>query len=939
MALSSFAGNTSMDVPQTQNTAPVLEYRCLYTHDLRRKQKRWQDGRLKFHTFNKRVMVYDERSNYIGDTHWREDSAFDEGEELELERGGILVEVGECVGKRDQDLSQLVDKRLKDREERAAAKVAASSPSRPHPSLVRTFQATPGPLQHKPLNALLTNTGHYGRAVIPNTSPFEEKQRLRNGNHDGPDDGRPAKRRKPNENAPSKSGYAQNLMGATLSLASSRPPSTATIRYEPVRAKPSVTEPPAPAVDLTSDNDEDEEQGIGTSRASVGEERVSKDRRDKGQRRLKRSPARSGYASNLTGVSLTLSRPDKISARRSKKILPISVSTRLTQQENSECSSETEEDSFIDIESVAMKLPAVSKSPKEVARKIDKAPKRTSTPKLRSSSLTLVDDPIPMMEASYSSDRKQAKPRKRLPTVENRSSSPTMAKLPTPKPTKTLQKPTAQKASPAITAPKSVRSLHRPSLQNSSAVVPTPEPPASLLRIKARPPRKMMMLMDRPSSRASGTTESSSTSRHKPKPQQNSGLDSSEVVPSQATLHLNSFCQRQDEIIQARLNGKRTALNLEDILSSPEDSGIDHQTIDLLLSRKSLPAETKLANEQNLTKLKSQGSSSGKQIERFFPVEDSVANVLLSQPEKTSSVASNSAIDDPNNHKESYPIVQDHSLELKRKGGRDIPTFHNCALQNESTSGSQTVAPTTQILAVARKEKEQRISSKVPRSPPTTSKLPENFSSAIQAATDHFRAIIKSSAGSEVKLGGAIVPRLEKTVEVEQTHSVPLLHQKEQTASSEVAVKSPPRSSLVGEVSSIETEQLVIELEPGEALSDSFQKAVDPAANARLETPKTRLINPATRGKSLQSIAANTVDSLAPAFSLMPPPPPLPAHRFTTRPQKNLERNVVAEDRPPPSGYDGNRTTAGPWSRESYDLFGSWLPPGGLVNVAQANKG
>lgn len=109
----SAAVTASMNVPHTQNTAPVLEFRCLFTQDLRRKQKRWQDGRLKFHTFNKRIMVYDDRSNFVGDTHWREDSDFAEGEELELERSGTLVEVGECVGRRDQDLTELVDKRVK----------------------------------------------------------------------------------------------------------------------------------------------------------------------------------------------------------------------------------------------------------------------------------------------------------------------------------------------------------------------------------------------------------------------------------------------------------------------------------------------------------------------------------------------------------------------------------------------------------------------------------------------------------------------------------------------------------------------------------------------------------------------------------------------------------------------------------------------------------
>src|SRR5579871_1139272 len=104
-------------VPPSQNTAPVLEYQCLYTSDIRRKQKRWQDGRLKFHTFNKRIMVYDERGNFVGDTHWRQDYNFDEGEELELERSGTLVQVSECVGKRIQDLREILDKRLKETEE------------------------------------------------------------------------------------------------------------------------------------------------------------------------------------------------------------------------------------------------------------------------------------------------------------------------------------------------------------------------------------------------------------------------------------------------------------------------------------------------------------------------------------------------------------------------------------------------------------------------------------------------------------------------------------------------------------------------------------------------------------------------------------------------------------------------------------------------------
>jgi Protein of unknown function (DUF2439) len=178
-------------LPPTQNTAPVLEYRCLYTSDLRRKQKRWQDGRLKFHTFNKRIMVFDDRGNVVGDTHWRQDHNFDEGEELELERSGKLVQVTEYEGRRDQDLTELFDKRLKEREERVAAKT-----SRSFQELTRSSNALsnqmPDTVDRKPRQPV---------------SPADQLQH------------RPAKRRKPNSDFPlCKSGYAQSLMGATLTL-------------------------------------------------------------------------------------------------------------------------------------------------------------------------------------------------------------------------------------------------------------------------------------------------------------------------------------------------------------------------------------------------------------------------------------------------------------------------------------------------------------------------------------------------------------------------------------------------------------------------------------------------------------------------------------------------------------------------------------------------
>ncbi|KAK1998144.1 hypothetical protein LX36DRAFT_634787 [Colletotrichum falcatum] len=204
--------------------APVLEYVCLFTHDLKRKQKRWQDGRLKFHSFNKRIMVYDERGNFIGDMHWREDFDFGEGEELNLERGAVIVQVAECVGSKDQDLTELLNKRTREVEQRYARTSAAAAKS-PH----ITVRSPVVPLnypqavsrQHHLVNAANTPHGPQARAIMPIISPYEGRiaaQRFSNSQEG--EDQRPTKRRRRDVSPPSKSGYAQNLFGATLTLSS-----------------------------------------------------------------------------------------------------------------------------------------------------------------------------------------------------------------------------------------------------------------------------------------------------------------------------------------------------------------------------------------------------------------------------------------------------------------------------------------------------------------------------------------------------------------------------------------------------------------------------------------------------------------------------------------------------------------------------------------------
>ncbi|KAF4119919.1 Protein of unknown function (DUF2439) [Geosmithia morbida] len=76
-------------------TSSVHEYICLYTHDLKRKTKRWQDGKLCYHVFNGRVVVYDDRGGIVGDSHVAgRPTSLDEGEEMALDRGGAIVQRG-----------------------------------------------------------------------------------------------------------------------------------------------------------------------------------------------------------------------------------------------------------------------------------------------------------------------------------------------------------------------------------------------------------------------------------------------------------------------------------------------------------------------------------------------------------------------------------------------------------------------------------------------------------------------------------------------------------------------------------------------------------------------------------------------------------------------------------------------------------------------------
>ncbi|KAL8852660.1 MAG: hypothetical protein Q9221_002420 [Calogaya cf. arnoldii] len=186
----------NLTVPSTQNTAPVLSYNCLYTHDLRRKAKRWQDGVLKYHTFNKRIMVYDVPRNFIGDTHWRESQAIQDGDELELEKG-VLIQIGEevKVERTETDLTELLEKR-KPKPTCDGPKVplpaAVRTPSTPQPNSIANATSTTSmsaafsQLRPKSLNALLGRPkGPVGRATLPSKSPAEQRYEKENNALEG----------------------------------------------------------------------------------------------------------------------------------------------------------------------------------------------------------------------------------------------------------------------------------------------------------------------------------------------------------------------------------------------------------------------------------------------------------------------------------------------------------------------------------------------------------------------------------------------------------------------------------------------------------------------------------------------------------------------------------------------------------------------------------
>lgn len=144
----------------------------MFTHDAHKKAKKWHDGSLRYHTFNKRVMVYDDSKNFVGGLHYRSTEDFSEGLELNLDTH-ILVQVEERLGQSNTDLTPLLGRHKQD---------DTTSPARPNPptraNMVIINAANPHARPKSIKELLAGSRGNISQARLPIKSPYEQKRAL-----------------------------------------------------------------------------------------------------------------------------------------------------------------------------------------------------------------------------------------------------------------------------------------------------------------------------------------------------------------------------------------------------------------------------------------------------------------------------------------------------------------------------------------------------------------------------------------------------------------------------------------------------------------------------------------------------------------------------------------------------------------------------------------
>ncbi|GAB7339678.1 hypothetical protein MBLNU457_6256t1 [Dothideomycetes sp. NU457] len=143
-------------------------------------------------------MVYDVPRNFIGDSHFAQGQEPQEGDVIELEKGGVLVEVADILAKTDTDLTELLQSRERKSPHKGAHSSSPANLLSPMPSRAFPRSSVAGPSQyqkHKSLTSLLgTPKGRVGKAVLPTKSPFQLRREGRE--KENWEDGRSPKRRR-----------------------------------------------------------------------------------------------------------------------------------------------------------------------------------------------------------------------------------------------------------------------------------------------------------------------------------------------------------------------------------------------------------------------------------------------------------------------------------------------------------------------------------------------------------------------------------------------------------------------------------------------------------------------------------------------------------------------------------------------------------------------
>ncbi|KAF7935576.1 hypothetical protein BELL_0155g00040 [Botrytis elliptica] len=943
----------SMDVPPDQNTAPVLEFRCLYTADTRRKQKRWQDGRLKYHTFNKRVMVFDERSNLVGDAHWREKAPLDEGAELELERNGILVEVSEFMEKKDQDLTELIDKRVKEREERFIARNGDSSPARSAASIIRSQTIAAVHSKPKPLNSILgTPSGHYGKALVSKTSPFEQRQILNAINAGETESPRPTKRRKVNE-PPPKNGFAQNLMGATLSFTPT-PSSAGPIRYESLKLK-TVQRPDVNDIKENVDHDEDilsnGRQGLA---GHITRDVISSKSRMQARKRDK--PEKSGYASNLTGASLSLSSFREATPRNIERNAVVQKKQPKTIDLSMDTSSDEDGRSI-----------SVTK-PREVARKKKESLPNISEQTPRLSSSTSAITPVPKQVAKVSSTKLEfqnnASP---LNKPQERSHSSLRIKSRPRNKMLMCMDQLGSRSSPSelqgVSGSSKLDSVIRPAIPSSSTQ-------SIQLSLEQETTRSTELKHVLPIVRSSSPRRPAIDNDLGNNLVNDDGNDGPQISQCQDSLRFS---------------------DLEEPLSSPGNIGINHQTIDAILCRtrppeaqKSMPIvapATREDQEYSVSKQQCQSENieegSGQPgLEHLTTLNEKIPQVIeektqdreqISQkspktlPETSRTTqkqsrnstglhegtASDRASTTENvetrlesnvppwvtetdttaiSNSTSNPHLPDNDSLIIPNPAKKI-TSASCALQQNLALPKTTTYPNSDI---ASKNDSTILASKTVTISPNAAVAPCMQPNVI----DSDKILVgMTSNGSTFNATGRFMTKLVPTRKQHQVEKSLIKTSSsliDETAASSTVAQSSKNVEIKQSPSSIPDIFPVEETRNDEtsgfmsanqiAEKESQNRTSEAFTSGDQGPSRPRIMNPATRGMSIQKTAKRTLHALSPPVNQMGPPAAILGGLGSGR---NTTNDITGN-----LGNLGNeRDVKGPWSRESFDLFGPWRPP------------